>query len=163
MFVFCCSPSSLWMRKWFHLLALAVYLPGIALDPTLLSIASALVTVVFMTIEVCVSHCSLILSLSRFLSLSLSLCLSLSLSLSLSTTHFLYQLIRLFRIWPLGEPLHQLLIPFTDSRDSGILIVTHTYLLLGFSLPVWLYPLKDIHTVKHSTHILLFLKHYYHC
>ena len=27
-----------------------------------------------------------------------------------------------------------------DTRDSGPLILTHLYLLLGFSLPLWLFP-----------------------
>ena len=40
------------MRKWFHLLALAVYVPGIVLDPLLLKVSSALVTVAFIVIEV---------------------------------------------------------------------------------------------------------------
>jgi dolichol kinase len=46
------NPSSLWMRKWFHLLALGVYVPGIAFDPPLLKMASVLVTIAFIIIEV---------------------------------------------------------------------------------------------------------------
>ena len=40
------------MRKWFHLLALAVYIPGIIVDPPLLSLAAAVTTVAFFVIEV---------------------------------------------------------------------------------------------------------------
>ena len=46
------SPSSLWMRKWFHLFALLVYLPGVALDPNFLSLAASLVTFLFVVAEV---------------------------------------------------------------------------------------------------------------
>ncbi|XP_019850694.1 PREDICTED: dolichol kinase-like [Amphimedon queenslandica] len=102
------SPSSLWMRKWFHLLAVAVYVPGLMFDPLLLSVSSSLVTVFFIVIE----------------------------------------LIRLFGIWPLGDAINKMLIPFTDERDTGYLILTHTYLLLGFSIPIWLYPLHQTNSVS---------------
>lgn len=101
------NPSSLWMRKWFHLLALAVYIPGIIIDPPLLSLAASIVTVQFLVIE----------------------------------------LLRVFRIWPVGEQIHKVLAPFVDSRDEGELILTHIYLLLGFSIPVWLFPLSKLNTV----------------
>ena len=45
-------PSSLWMRKWFHLLALLVYLPGVALDPPFLALTSAVVSFLFLVAEV---------------------------------------------------------------------------------------------------------------
>ncbi|NXR12702.1 DOLK kinase, partial [Semnornis frantzii] len=48
--------------------------------------------------------------------------------------------IRYFRIKPFGQTLRQLLSLFLDERDSGPLILTHIYLLLGMSLPVWLFP-----------------------
>ena len=31
---------------------------------------------------------------------------------------------------------------FVDSKDSGLLILSHVYLLAGFALPLWLYPLR---------------------
>ena len=40
----------------------------------------------------------------------------------------------------LGQPLRQLLSLFLDERDSGPLILTHVYLLVGMSLPIWLFP-----------------------
>ncbi|XP_044161709.1 LOW QUALITY PROTEIN: dolichol kinase [Bufo gargarizans] len=52
----------------------------------------------------------------------------------------LLEYIRYFRIRPLGQTLRQLLTLFLDERDSGPLILTHIYLLLGMSLPVWLFP-----------------------
>lgn len=48
--------------------------------------------------------------------------------------------VRYFRIRPLGHPLRSLLSLFLDERDSGPLILTHIYLLLGMSLPIWLIP-----------------------
>ncbi|XP_053552162.1 dolichol kinase [Bombina bombina] len=52
----------------------------------------------------------------------------------------LLEYIRYFRIKPLGQTLRNLLTLFLDERDSGPLILTHIYLLLGMSLPVWLFP-----------------------
>ena len=43
------------MRKWFHLLALAVYTPCIVLDPPFLSLAAALAMLTFLAVEVCLS------------------------------------------------------------------------------------------------------------
>ncbi|XP_020042925.1 dolichol kinase [Castor canadensis] len=48
--------------------------------------------------------------------------------------------VRYFRIKPLGHTLRSLLSLFLDERDSGPLILTHIYLLLGMSLPIWLIP-----------------------
>ena len=52
------------------------------------------------------------------------------------------------RLWPVGEALNRGFRPLLDSRDAGPLIVTHFYLLLGFSLPIWLYPLRDYYRRK---------------
>lgn len=52
------------------------------------------------------------------------------------------QLMRVLLMWPIGQWLHDVLEPFLDARDSGPLVLTHLYLLLGFSIPVWLYPLS---------------------
>ncbi|KAM8934787.1 dolichol kinase [Pelodytes ibericus] len=52
----------------------------------------------------------------------------------------LLEFVRYFRIKPLGQTLRNLLSLFLDERDSGPLILTHIYLLLGMSLPVWLFP-----------------------
>lgn len=45
-------PSSVWLRKWFHLLALLVYLPGVALDPDFLGLMASWVAFVFAVAEV---------------------------------------------------------------------------------------------------------------
>ncbi|NP_001086008.1 dolichol kinase S homeolog [Xenopus laevis] len=52
----------------------------------------------------------------------------------------LLEYVRYFRIKPFGQTLRNLLTLFLDERDSGPLILTHIYLLLGMSLPVWLFP-----------------------
>uniref|UniRef100_A0A8D2IL03 dolichol kinase n=2 Tax=Varanus komodoensis TaxID=61221 RepID=A0A8D2IL03_VARKO len=52
----------------------------------------------------------------------------------------LLEYIRYFTIKPFGHTLRNLLSLFLDERDSGPLILTHIYLLLGMSLPVWLFP-----------------------
>uniref|UniRef100_A0A6J0TQP9 dolichol kinase n=1 Tax=Pogona vitticeps TaxID=103695 RepID=A0A6J0TQP9_9SAUR len=52
----------------------------------------------------------------------------------------LLEYIRYFTIKPFGQGLRHLLSLFLDERDSGPLILTHIYLLLGLSLPVWLFP-----------------------
>jgi dolichol kinase len=48
------------------------------------------------------------------------------------------EIIRIWRIQPLGEPLHQFMNAFTDHRDSEHLIVSHFSLLLGCALPIWM-------------------------
>nr|GMD69479.1 dolichol kinase EVAN [Ipomoea batatas] len=49
-----------------------------------------------------------------------------------------FEIIRIWRIWPLGQLLHQFMNAFTDHRDSDLLIVSHFSLLLGCALPIWL-------------------------
>ncbi|KAG8447954.1 hypothetical protein GDO86_015166 [Hymenochirus boettgeri] len=87
-------------RKYFHLLVVATYIPGLIYDRQLLFVASVVCLAVFVLLE----------------------------------------FIRYFHIKPLGKILQNLLVVFLDERDSGPLILTHIYLLLGMSLPVWLYP-----------------------
>ena len=53
---------------------------------------------------------------------------------------FFFQYIRLFRICPFGSYVHSALEVFLDDKDSGALILTHVYLLLGLALPLWLFP-----------------------
>ncbi|KAH7542681.1 dolichol kinase EVAN [Ziziphus jujuba] len=48
------------------------------------------------------------------------------------------EIIRVWRIWPLGQPIHQFMNAFTDHRDSDLLIVSHFSLLLGCALPIWM-------------------------
>uniref|UniRef100_A0A8D0H3D4 dolichol kinase n=1 Tax=Sphenodon punctatus TaxID=8508 RepID=A0A8D0H3D4_SPHPU len=88
------------IRKYFHFLVVATYIPGLVFDRQLLYIAAVLCLAVFVVLEY----------------------------------------VRYFRIKPFGQMLRHLLSLFLDERDSGPLILTHIYLLLGMSLPVWLFP-----------------------
>ena len=47
-----CRPSSMWMRKWFHLFAFLVFLPGIALDPDFTSLVASVTAFLFIVAEV---------------------------------------------------------------------------------------------------------------
>ncbi|XP_031386614.1 dolichol kinase EVAN isoform X2 [Punica granatum] len=48
------------------------------------------------------------------------------------------EIIRVWKIWPLGQPVHQFMNAFTDHRDSDLLIISHFSLLLGCALPIWM-------------------------
>ncbi|CAM8941430.1 unnamed protein product [Rhodiola kirilowii] len=48
------------------------------------------------------------------------------------------EIIRIWKMWPLGQLVHQFMTAFTDHRDSDILIVSHFSLLLGCALPIWM-------------------------
>lgn len=51
----------------------------------------------------------------------------------------IFEYLRIFRIYPFGETLNKYMTSFVDGRDSGYVILTHIYLLLGFSVPVWMF------------------------
>uniref|UniRef100_A0A8C4R0V5 dolichol kinase n=1 Tax=Eptatretus burgeri TaxID=7764 RepID=A0A8C4R0V5_EPTBU len=86
------------IRKAFHALAVAAYVPGLVCEPGLLRLASAGALALFVLLECC----------------------------------------RALNIPPLARSLEAGLRPFVDSRDAGRLILTHIYLLLGLSAPIWL-------------------------
>ncbi|KAK9763867.1 dolichol kinase [Basidiobolus ranarum] len=46
--------------------------------------------------------------------------------------------LRSFTIPPFGRTLHSFLVTFLDHRDSGPVILSHMYLLLGCATPIWL-------------------------
>ncbi|CAA0813546.1 phosphatidate cytidylyltransferase family protein [Striga hermonthica] len=50
----------------------------------------------------------------------------------------LLEIIRIWKIWPLGHLVHQFMNAFTDHRDSDLLVVSHFSLLLGCAIPIWL-------------------------
>lgn len=53
---------------------------------------------------------------------------------------FLFQVMHSYRLWPIGDTLHDYMSCLTDDRDIGRVTLTHIYLLLGLALPVWLVP-----------------------
>ncbi|PIA29181.1 hypothetical protein AQUCO_06200044v1 [Aquilegia coerulea] len=48
------------------------------------------------------------------------------------------EVIRVWKIWPLGKHIHFFMNAFTDHRDSDLLIVSHFSLLMGCALPKWM-------------------------
>ncbi|XP_023519430.1 dolichol kinase EVAN isoform X1 [Cucurbita pepo subsp. pepo] len=86
------------LRKYYHLMAVLMFLPALIFQPRFLNLAFGAALAVFLALEI----------------------------------------IRVWRIWPLGEPVHQFMNAFTDHRDSEFLIVSHFSLLLGCALPIWM-------------------------
>ncbi|CDY48280.1 BnaA05g10740D [Brassica napus] len=86
------------LRKYYHLMAVLMFLPALVLQPKFLDLAFGAALAVFIALEI----------------------------------------IRIWRIQPLGEPLHHFMNAFTDHRDSELLIVSHFSLLLGCALPIWM-------------------------
>lgn len=46
--------------------------------------------------------------------------------------------VRINRLPPLGALIDQVFRQFIDEKDAGLLTLTHIYLLVGFSLPIWI-------------------------
>ncbi|KAJ9188805.1 hypothetical protein P3X46_000167 [Hevea brasiliensis] len=86
------------LRKYYHLMAVLMFLPAVIFQPKFLDLAFGAALAVFLTVEI----------------------------------------IRIWRIWPLGQLVHQFMNAFTDHRDSDLLIVSHFSLLLGCALPIWM-------------------------
>ncbi|XP_020532622.1 dolichol kinase EVAN isoform X2 [Jatropha curcas] len=86
------------LRKYYHLMAVLVFLPAVIYQPRFLDLAFGAALAVFLTLEI----------------------------------------IRVWRIWPWGQLIHQFMNAFTDHRDSDLLIVSHFSLLLGCALPIWM-------------------------
>ena len=91
------------LRKYFHGVVIAVYLPGVFLDIELLFVASVIVLAAFLLLES----------------------------------------VRLYNLDYVGNILNKNLVGFLDEKDQGTLILTHIYLLIGCSLPIWISPLKS--------------------
>uniref|UniRef100_A0A1D1XFZ3 dolichol kinase n=1 Tax=Anthurium amnicola TaxID=1678845 RepID=A0A1D1XFZ3_9ARAE len=86
------------LRKYYHLVAVLMFLPALLLQPKFLDLAFGAALAVFLILE----------------------------------------MIRVWKIWPLGHLVHEFMNAFTDHRDSEVLIVSHFSLLLGCALPKWL-------------------------
>lgn len=101
------------LRKYFHGVIIAIYLPGIFLDFDLLFVASVIVLAAFILLESA----------------------------------------RLYNLEYLGDILNTSMNGFLDEKDQGVLILTHIYLLVGCSLPLWIFPLQAATSV--SDYLLL--------
>ncbi|XP_008789547.1 dolichol kinase EVAN-like [Phoenix dactylifera] len=86
------------LRKYYHLVAVLMFLPALLFQPSFLDLAFGAALAVFLVLE----------------------------------------MIRVWKIWPLGHLVHQFMNAFTDHRDSEILIISHFSLLLGCALPKWM-------------------------
>ncbi|XP_072995919.1 dolichol kinase EVAN isoform X1 [Typha latifolia] len=86
------------LRKYYHLVAVLMFLPALLFQPAFLDLAFGAALAVFLILE----------------------------------------MIRVWKIQPLGNIVHQFMNAFTDHRDSEILIVSHFSLLLGCALPKWM-------------------------
>lgn len=91
------------LRKYFHGVIIAVFLPGIFFDVELLFVASVLILAAFLLLEAS----------------------------------------RLYNLDYVADILNKNMIGFLDEKDQGTLILTHIYLLIGCSLPMWIFPLKS--------------------
>lgn len=89
------------LRKYFHAIVIAIYLPGIVIDTELLFVASVIVFAAFILLES----------------------------------------MRIYKLEFIGDILTKSMTGFLDDKDQGILILTHIYLLVGCSLPIWIFPL----------------------
>ncbi|XP_046858662.1 dolichol kinase-like [Xenia sp. Carnegie-2017] len=110
------TPSNIIVRKIFHVLAVAIFVPGIIYDPALLHLCSTLAISLFIFVEY----------------------------------------IRIGHIKPFGELFHDHLCCLTDDKDSGPLILTHVYLLVGCALPLWMFPMNYHHLYQHGCNVLLY-------
>nr|CAG4637274.1 EOG090X0BFL [Ceriodaphnia reticulata] len=90
------------LRKYFHGVVIAIYLPGIFFDVELLFAASVIVFSAFLLLES----------------------------------------VRLYDLECVGNILNKNMMGFLDEKDQGTLILTHIYLLVGCSLPIWIFPLS---------------------
>ncbi|KAF5744741.1 dolichol kinase isoform X1 [Tripterygium wilfordii] len=86
------------LRKYYHLMAVSMFLPALIFQPEFLDLAFGAALAVFLGLEI----------------------------------------IRVWRIWPLGKLIHEFMNAFTDHRDSDLLIISHFSLLLGCALPIWM-------------------------
>ncbi|KAF9427320.1 hypothetical protein BGZ94_005126 [Podila epigama] len=85
-------------RKYYHALAVLMFIPGYIADEPFMHIAF---------------------------------------SVGLAALIFL-EYIRYFAVVPFGKEIHLFLVGFLDDRDSGPIILSHLYLLMGCAAPVWL-------------------------
>ena len=126
----------------YHVLAAALFLPALLLEPRFLAMALAIAAAAFIAVEilrvgqvhlpaVCVPGTGLLASASgapELASLAFGHAALLLGSLSVAGA----------QVPVLGPALHDFMTAFIDSRDRGLLLVSHFSLLLGMAAPVWL-------------------------
>jgi len=100
-------------RKFFHALAVVMFVPGVAVDVSRDSILKALRA----DVKPAFTH--------------------LSFSVAFAAFNFA-EYVRYFALWPFGVNVHLFLNEFLDHKDSGTAILSHFYLLTGCASPLWL-------------------------
>ena len=84
-------------RKFFHALAVLLFVPGLAWDPAFMHLAFSAAMSLFILLEY-LRYCAVV---------------------------------------PVGATLHFFLSQFLDSKDTGLVILSHVYLLIGCAMAVW--------------------------
>ncbi|XP_035216451.1 dolichol kinase-like isoform X2 [Stegodyphus dumicola] len=56
------------------------------------------------------------------------------------TVFIVLEMYRVLDVYIIGPAINNAFQIFLDEKDSGVLILTHIYLLIGCSCPLWLYP-----------------------
>lgn len=106
-------------RKFFHGLAVLLFIPGIYVD-------------------VCVGSYLFSLALQTDLH-SISQPAFTHIAFSLAFSLFIFaEYVRYFALYPFGAVVHLFLNEFLNSKDSGTAILSHFYLLTGCALGLWL-------------------------
>ena len=103
------------IRKLYHLLALVMFAPAVALTPQFVSLAFGVSTALLLFLEY----------------------------------------VRACRVPPFGVWLHTFMRSYTDSRDEGLAILTHLYLLVGCALPVWICPAGEASLAPYAGILIL--------
>ena len=57
-------------------------------------------------------------------------------------------------IQPISRVIEECFKSFRDEKDSGPLTLTHIYLLIGMSIPIWIHPNEDVSSLALSSGII---------
>lgn len=67
---------------------------------------------------------------------------------------FFIKLIRIINIPIIGPILESVVQTFRDEKDQGVLTLTHIYLLVGCSMPIWIFPYFTSHNLAISSGLI---------
>lgn len=74
--------------------------------------------------------------------------------ISFSIPYDCLQAVRVSNIQPVSGIIEECFKSFRDEKDSGPLTLTHIYLLVGISLPLWMHPSEDVSSLAPSSGII---------
>jgi dolichol kinase len=119
-------------RKFFHGLAVLMFIPGIYID------VGPLLAPIFLSLSPFSFRPNRRSDHSRFLVMCLQPGFT-HLAFSFAFALFIFaEYVRYFALYPFGAIVHLFLNEFLDHKDSGTAILSHFYLLTGCALGVWL-------------------------